>query len=91
MACVPSSRRIATLWVNSVYLVVAVFTMFSVVLPASSNFVWLFYRVYVGMAMGHFVHLTMAWYGGETAMLQNIGEGEKVRQFCEQKLLSIVA
>ena len=47
--CVPSSRRVATLWVNSVYLIVAIATLFCVVLPQSSDFVWLFYRVYLGM------------------------------------------
>ena len=71
---VPSSRLKATLWVTSVYLVVSVFTMFSVALPGCSDFVWLFYRVIVGMSMGYFVILTMSWYGGETAMLDRIGE-----------------
>jgi hypothetical protein len=56
-----------------VYLVVAVFTMFSIALPQASDFVWLFYRVYLGMAMGHFVQLTMSWYGGETEMLEQVG------------------
>jgi len=41
---VPSSRRVPTLWVNSVYMVVALATVISVVLPQSSDFVWLFYR-----------------------------------------------
>lgn len=69
---VPSKRMMATFWVNSVYLMVALFTMFSIVLPKASSFVWLFYRVYLGMAMGYFVQLTMSWYGGETAMLEKI-------------------
>ena len=67
---VPGSRRVATLWVNSVYLVVAIATLFCVALPQSTDFVWLFYRVYLGMAMGYFVDLTMAWYGGESSMLK---------------------
>lgn len=76
--CVPSSRRVATLWVNSVYLVVAVATMFCVVLPQSSDFVWLFYRIYLGMAMGYFVDLTLAWYGGEAEMLRHVGDGREI-------------
>jgi hypothetical protein len=76
--CVPSSRRVATLWVNSVYLVVAIATMICVVLPQSSDFVWLFYRIYLGMAMGYFVDLTLEWYGGEAEMLRHVGEGRKV-------------
>lgn len=75
---VPSSRRVATLWVNSIYLVVALATLFCVVLPQSSDFVWLFYRVYLGMAMGYFVDLTLAWYGGEADMLRHVGEGRLV-------------
>ena len=42
---VPAKRQVATLWVNSIYLVVALFTTFSVVLPVCSNFVWLFFKV----------------------------------------------
>ena len=75
---VPGSRRVPTLWVNSVYMVVALATVFSVVLPQSSDFVWLFYRVYLGMAMGYFVDLTLAWYGGESEMLRHIGEGKEI-------------
>ena len=75
---VPSSRRVPTLWVNSVYLVVAISTLFCVVLPQSSDFVWLFYRVYLGMALGYFVDLTLAWYGGEGEMLRLVGEGREV-------------
>ena len=74
----PASRRVPTLWVNSVYMVVALATVFSVVLPQSSDFVWLFYRVYLGMAMGYFVDLTLAWYGGESEMLRHIGEGKHI-------------
>ena len=76
--CVPAPRRVATLWVNSVYLVVAVATMFCIVLPQSSDFVWLFYRIYLGMAMGYFVDLTLAWYGGEAEMLRHDGEDRLV-------------
>ena len=75
---VPGRRRVATLWVNSVYLVVAIATLFNIALPSSTDFVWLFYRVYLSMAMGYFVDLTLAWYGGETEMLRHVGEGRLV-------------
>ena len=75
---VPGRRRVATLWVNSVYLVVALATLFNVALPNSTDFVWLFYRVYLSMAMGYFVDLTLAWYGGESEMLRHVGEGRLV-------------
>lgn len=75
---VPTSRRPATFWINSVYLVVAVLTMFSVVFPRASVFVWLFYRVYLGLAMGRFVVLTMAYYGGEAAMIEAIGSEQPI-------------
>lgn len=92
---VPGSRRVATLWVNSVYLVVALATLFCVALPQATDFVWLFYRIYLGMAMGYFVDLTMAWYGGESEMLANVGHGRLINMrvrpcclcfcFCSQK------
>ena len=47
-------------------------------LPNSTDFVWLFYRVYLSMAMGYFVDLTLAWYGGESEMLRHVGEGRLV-------------
>jgi len=75
---VPASRRVPTLWVNSVYVVVALATTFCVVFPQSSHFVWLFYRVYLGMAMGYFVDLTLSWHGGEKGMLENIGDGKEI-------------
>ena len=78
MKYVPGSRRVATLWVNSVYLVVSIATLFCVALPQATDFVWLFYKVYLGMAMGYFVDLTMAWYGGESEMLRMVGEGRLV-------------
>jgi len=36
------------------------------------------FQVYLGMALGRFVDLTMSWYGGETEMLLKIGEEEEV-------------
>lgn len=75
---VPRDRLVATLWVNSVYVVVAMATTICIVFPQSSDFVWLFYRVYLSLAMGYFVDLTLAWHGGEKAMLENIGEGQEI-------------
>ena len=31
-------------------------------------------KIFVGISMGHFVDLTLTWYGGETAMLEHVGE-----------------
>jgi len=33
-----------------------------------------FLKIFVGISMGHFVDLTLTWYGGETAMLEHVGE-----------------
>jgi hypothetical protein len=30
------------------------------------------------MAMGYFVDLTLAWYGGESEMLRHVGEGKMI-------------
>ena len=67
-----------TIQVNSVFLVVAIATLFVIALPNATDFVWLFYKVYLAMAMGYFVDLTMAWYGGESEMLQLVGEGTEI-------------
>jgi len=74
---VPGSRRVPTLWVNSVYLVIAIATLLSITIPKSTTIVWLFYKVYLAMIMGYFVDLTMAWYGGETKMLRLVGEDKE--------------
>ena len=63
---------------NSVFLVVAIATLFAIALPNATDFVWLFYKVYLAMAMGYFVDLTMAWYGGESEMLRLVGEGTEI-------------
>ena len=63
--------------VNSVFLVVAIATLFAIALPNATDFVWLFYKVYLAMIMGYFVDLTMAWYGGETKMLRLVGEDKE--------------
>ena len=78
MKHVPASRRSATLWVNSVYLVGSIMAFFCVMVPQASDFVWLYYRVYLGMAMCYFVDLTLVWFGGESEMVNSIGDKNKV-------------
>lgn len=75
---VPYERFSSTIWVNSVFLVVSIMSLVSVVLPATTKFVWFVYQIYVTIAMGQFVDLTMSWYGGEAGMLMKIGEEEKI-------------
>ena len=58
---------------------VAIATLFSIALPNATDFVWLFYKVYLAMAMGYFVDLTMAWFGGESELLRIVGEGTKIK------------
>ena len=45
-------------------------------LPLASEFISLAYKIYLAIAMCHFVDLTMAWYGGETTMLSHVNNGE---------------
>ena len=78
MKHVPAARRAATLWVNSVYLVSSIMAFFGVMVPQASDFVWLFFRVYLGMSMCYFVDLTLVWYGGESEMVNVIGDRSKV-------------
>lgn len=70
--------QVATLWINSVYFVVALFSLLSIYLPKSSVFVWLFYRVYLGIAMRYFITLTMQWYQGEAGMIEAVGPEMKI-------------
>ena len=58
---------------------VAIATLFAIALPNATDFVWLFYKVYLAMAMGYFVDLTMAWFGGESEMLQKVGDGTLIK------------
>jgi len=74
--CVEAARLKNTIWVNSVFSVLSVFNLVSIVLPLASEFVWLAYKIYLAIAMCHFVDLTMAWYGGETTMLSHVNNGE---------------
>ena len=78
MEHVPATRRAATLWVNSVYLIASIMSFFGVMVPQASDFVWLFYRVYLGMAMCYFVDITLVWFGGESEMVSSIGDRNKV-------------
>jgi len=74
--CVEPSKLNHTIWVTSVFFVLSVFNLVSIVLPLASEFVWLAYKIYLAIAMCHFVDLTMAWYGGETTMLSHVNNGE---------------
>lgn len=78
MKHVPASRRSATLWVNSVYLIASIMAFFCVMVPQASDFVWLYFRVYLGMCMCYFVDLTLVWFGGESEMISSIGDKNKV-------------
>ena len=69
---VPPKRRVGTQWINSVYLVASVMGLLGIVTPKSSDFVWLCYRVYLGMVMTYFVELTIAWHGGPQEMLNRL-------------------
>ena len=68
------SRLIPTLWVTSIYMVISTFNLISLFLPQANDFLWLAYKVYVGIAMGHFVDLTLTLFGGESAMINHVGE-----------------
>ena len=74
--CVEPSKLNHTIWVTSVFFILSVFNLVSIVLPLASEFVWLAYKIYLAIAMCHFVDLTMAWYGGETTMLSHVNNGE---------------
>lgn len=74
--CVEPARLNNTVWVTSVFFVLSVFNLVSIVLPLASEFVWLAYKIYLAIAMCNFVDLTMTWYGGETVMLSHVNSGE---------------
>ena len=71
---VPGRRRVATIWVNSLYLVAAFNALCGILVPIASDFIWLAYRVYLGMAMCYFVNITFQWFGGESEMVNLIGK-----------------
>ena len=51
----PRTRLRLTIWVNSAYVVVSIFTLTSIVLPQASSFCWAMYRVFVGISMSKVV------------------------------------
>jgi hypothetical protein len=74
--CVEAVRLTDTIWVTSIFSVLSVFNLVSrmsawlmlssleqvsIVLPLASEFVWLAYKIYLSIAMCHFVDLTMTW------------------------------
>ena len=69
---VPPRRRVATCWIWSVFLIASIMSLLGIITPKSSDFVWLSYRVYLGLVMIHFVELTISWHGGQKAMVRNL-------------------
>eukprot|EP00088_Acartia_fossae_P043506 TRINITY_DN4585_c0_g1_i15.p1 TRINITY_DN4585_c0_g1~~TRINITY_DN4585_c0_g1_i15.p1 ORF type:complete len:289 (-),score=44.98 TRINITY_DN4585_c0_g1_i15:910-1776(-) len=69
-----NERLKPALWITSIYMIISLFNLFSLIMPPASDFLWLAYKVYVGTAMGYFVDLTLDMYGGETAMINDVGE-----------------
>ena len=69
---VPPKRRVATCWIWSVFLIASIMSLLGIVTPKSSDFVWLSYRVYLGLVMTYFVELTISWHGGQKAMVRNL-------------------
>jgi hypothetical protein len=74
---VSPKRRVATLWIWSVYLVASIIGLLGIVTPKSSDFVWLSYRVYLGLVMTYFVELTISWHGGQKEMVRRL-EGKTI-------------
>ena len=82
---VAPKRRVATLWIWSVYLIASIMGLLGIVTPKSSDFVWLSYRVYLGLVMTYFVELTISWHGGQKQMvrrLENKTINMRVRPCC---------
>jgi len=78
-------RRVATLWIWSVYLVASIMGLLGIVTPKSSEFVWLSYRVYLGLVMTYFVDLTISWHGGQKEMVRRLRDktiNMRVRPCC---------
>ena len=72
MKRVPGRRRVATIWVNSLYLVASIMAFLGILIPIASDFIWLAYRIYLGMSMCYFVNITFQWFGGESEMVNLI-------------------
>ena len=69
---VPSKRQVPTMWVTSVQLVASIMSLFSILTPVASPFVWTFYKGYVGVIMWQFVGITVAWHGGGKRMVNRM-------------------
>jgi len=73
-----SDRLVHTLWVTSVFFVLSTCNMVSTILPLASEFIWLAYKIFLSIAQVHFVDLTLSWYGGETTMINHVGEDKTI-------------
>jgi len=71
-------RLIGSVWVTSIHFVVSIFNLIGLALPKANDFLWLVYKIYVGISMGHFVDLTLKWYGGSQAMIDHVGPATTV-------------
>ena len=69
----PSPRREPTLWLNSMFIVPALFSFIGIIKPESADFVWLVFKVYLSLVTVKFMELTLEWYGGEQGLLEAIG------------------
>ena len=74
---VPRDRLRQTLWINAVYMIVALFTFFSLLLPKSGPFLWAIYKIMVGISMAKFTELLFIWLGGESGMLNHFENIQK--------------
>ncbi|TRY75418.1 hypothetical protein TCAL_16799 [Tigriopus californicus] len=54
-----------TLFVNSVYFVVSLLTLSSIVLPKASSFSWALYKIYLGLAMVKFTAIILKLYNDD--------------------------
>lgn len=54
-----------TLFVNSVYFVVSLLTLSSIVLPKASSFSWALYKIYLGLAMIKFTGMILKLYNDD--------------------------
>ena len=77
-ANIPQKRRILTLWVTSIHLVSSMMALVSTLAPMSSEFVWTFYKGYLGIILGSFVAMTIDWHGGDKEMVNSVQQqGER--------------
>ena len=71
---IPRGRRILTLWVTSIHLISAMMALISILAPMASDFVWTFYKGYVGVILAAFLAMTIEMLGGETKMIRSVEE-----------------